>query len=55
MIGLAVWLALTAQTSSPAIGPAITPVKPLSAARVAAPPSDTFDAALVAQAPARKP
>ena len=54
MIGLAVWLALTAQASSPAIDPAVTPVKPLSAARAAAPLSDTFDAALVAQAPAAK-
>ena len=43
MIGLAVWLTLVAQTSGPAIDPTVTPVKPLSAARAAAPLGDTCD------------
>ena len=43
MIGLAVWLALTAQGSAPAIDPTITPVKPLAAARADAPLDDTCD------------
>ena len=55
MIGWAVWLALTAQASSLAIVLIVTPVKPLSDARNNVPLSDTFDAALVAQAPAEKP
>ena len=43
MIGLAIWLALTAQASVPAIDPTITPVKPLAAARAVAPLDDTCD------------
>ena len=43
MIGLAVWLALTAQAGVPAVDSAITPVKPLAAARAAAPLEDTCD------------
>ena len=43
MIGLAVWLALTAQAGVPAIDPTVTPVKPLAAARAAAPLDDTCD------------
>ena len=43
MIGLAVWLALTAQASVPTIDSTITPVKPLSTTRAAAPIDDICD------------
>ena len=55
MIGSAVWLALTAQASSLAIIPMVTPVKPLFAACNIVSLCDTFDAAPVAQAPSEKP
>lgn len=43
MIGLALSLALTALASVPEIDPAVTPSKPLSAARSAAPSDDICD------------
>ena len=43
MIGLALWLAFTAQAGIPAIDPAVTPAKPLAASRAAAPMDDTCD------------
>ena len=55
MIGSAVWLALTAQANSPTDVHIVTPLKPLFVARNIVSLSDTFDAALVAQAPSEKP
>lgn len=43
MIGLAVWLALTAQAGIPAVDSAITPARPMAAARAAAPLGDICD------------
>lgn len=43
MIGLALWLAFTAQAGVPAIDTAVTPTKPLTAGRAAAPLDDTCD------------
>ena len=43
MIGLALTLALTAQAGVPAIDPAVTPTKPLSAPRAAAPSDNLCD------------
>ena len=43
MIGLALWLAFTAQAGIPAIDTAVTPAKPLAAGRAAAPMDDTCD------------
>jgi uncharacterized protein (DUF1330 family) len=43
MIGLALWLAFTAQAGVPAVDTAVTPVKPLAAGRAAAPIDDTCD------------
>ena len=43
MIGLAFWLALTAQAGVPAIDTTVTPSKPLTAGRAAAPMDDTCD------------
>ena len=43
MIGLALWLAFTAQAGVPAIDSAVTPTKPLTAGRAAAPMDDTCD------------
>ena len=43
MIGLAVWLVLTAQAGIPAVDSTITPVKPLAATRAGAPLDDTCD------------
>ena len=55
MIGLALWLAFTAQTGVPAIDTAVTPTKPLTAGRAAAPIDDTCDepVLLIASGPVR--
>ena len=43
MIGLAIWLALSAPASVPVMDPAVTPTKSLAAERAAAPLDDTCD------------
>ena len=55
MIGLALWLAFSAQSGVPAVDTAITPAKPLAAPRAAAPMDDTCDepVLLVTSGPAR--
>ncbi len=55
MMGLVVWLALTAQAGMPAVESTVTPVKPLAAARAVAPLDDTCDepVLLVASGPVR--
>jgi uncharacterized protein (DUF1330 family) len=55
MIGWAVGLALTAQAGMPAVDSTVTPVKPLAAARAAAPLDDTCDepVLLIASGPVR--
>lgn len=55
MIGLAVWLALSAQASVPVMDPAVTPTKSLAAARATAPLDDTCDepVLLIASGPVR--
>ena len=55
MIGLAIWLALSAQASVPVMDPAVTPSKSLATGRAAAPLDDTCDepVLLVATGPVR--
>ena len=55
MIGLALWLAFTAQAGVPVIDTAVTPTKPLTAGRAAAPMDDTCDepVLLIASGPVR--
>ena len=55
MIGLAVWLTLTAQAGLPTVDSSVTPTKSLAAARAAAPLDDTCDepVLLVASGPVR--
>ena len=55
MIGLAVWLTLTAQAGLPAVDSSVTPTKSLTAARAVAPLDDTCDepVLLIASGPVR--
>ena len=57
MIGMAIWLALSAPASVPVMDPAVTPTKSLATGRAAAPLDDTCDepVLLIATGPGRDP